>query len=713
MKSCLGFEKTVPSALIFATIGWFATNFSPAQAAPDINTTPVTARVESTTQESPASTVLPAATENAEVAVAPSQTPVSAPSNTIVNKALLEQSSVFPLSNPEASPSFTDKKASIIPAATEDTSVQTTVISASELAVAPSTNPLTRSELSLPDVKAPTDSVEGLNETKVKDLTAQPHLEAQAIPTEVNSSQVESPAALPLDSLESTEGDDPMGQVTNVTQLTDVRPSDWAYEALRSLVERYGCIAGYPDRTYRGNRAMSRYEFAAGLNACLQQVERLIASSTTDFVRKQDLENLRRLIEEFRTELTALRGRVDKLEGRSASLEENQFSTTTKLFGQAIFGIQGRSENSFDFFLDRLRDQGTNVNFVDYVQLSLFTQFSPRTLLLTGLAAGNGNNTAVRLDRYVSLGYETGTNNNVDLSDLNVRHLIGTNFAVILGPVGVTPVNVFRGVNRVESAGQGALSRFAQRNPIINMAGNGAGIGFDWQVATRLSFQGVYTASLAEDPTFGGILGGNEGTTTAGAQLVISPTDQIDVSIQYLNSYSPSGVLGTGVGDDLLAIQTINPAGFNRAPIQTNAVGLGLEWRLTPRFTIGGWAGYTNSDFKAGSGNVETLNWMGFLNFPDLFGEGNLAGIYVGQPPKIISSDLPAGRNIPSFINRGDILAGPGDQPGTTIHVEGFYRFRVTDNISVTPGVVVIFNPNQNGNNDTITIGALRTTFTF
>jgi hypothetical protein len=58
-----------------------------------------------------------------------------------------------------------------------------------------------------------------------------------------------------------------MGQVTSVTQLSDVQPTDWAYEALRSLVERYGCIAGYPGGTFRGNRSMSRYEFAAGLNA--------------------------------------------------------------------------------------------------------------------------------------------------------------------------------------------------------------------------------------------------------------------------------------------------------------------------------------------------------------------------------------------------------------------------------------------------------------
>lgn len=63
-----------------------------------------------------------------------------------------------------------------------------------------------------------------------------------------------------------------MAQVTSVSQFSDVQPTDWAFQALQSLVERYGCIAGYPNGTYRGNRAMTRYEFAAGLNACLNRV---------------------------------------------------------------------------------------------------------------------------------------------------------------------------------------------------------------------------------------------------------------------------------------------------------------------------------------------------------------------------------------------------------------------------------------------------------
>ena len=66
----------------------------------------------------------------------------------------------------------------------------------------------------------------------------------------------------------------------------DVYPTDWAYQALSNLVEQYGCVAGYPNGTFRGNRAMTRYEAAALLNACLDRI-----TEVTD--------ELRRLIKEF------------------------------------------------------------------------------------------------------------------------------------------------------------------------------------------------------------------------------------------------------------------------------------------------------------------------------------------------------------------------------------------------------------------------------
>jgi len=129
--------------------------------------------------------------------------------------------------------------------------------------------------------------------------------------------------------------------VTSVSQLSDVKPTDWAFTSLQSLVERYGCIAGYPDRTFRGKQATSRYEFAAGLNACLDKINEIISAGLADKVGKEDLATLRKLQEEFASELATLRGRVDALDAKTTKIESQQFSTTTKLSGQAIFAVSG------------------------------------------------------------------------------------------------------------------------------------------------------------------------------------------------------------------------------------------------------------------------------------------------------------------------------------------------------------------------------------
>lgn len=557
----------------------------------------------------------------------------------------------------------------------------------------------------------------------LEDATVTDKTEFQAIAQNVaaSSDSAQLPAEIASFDLEDPlSPENPMGQMPDARRFRDVSPGDWAFEALNNLIRRYDCLVGYPDGTFRGNRPLTRYEFAAGLNACLNQIERLLSESTGNFVTREDLDTLQNLIQDFNEELAILRGRVDGLEARVTELENTQFSTTTKLFGQVVVGVQGRSDGEFENILARLPDNGNEINVITNVQLSLFTQFSPNSLLLTGLQAGDGNTRGGNFnENYVGLSYEGDTDNSVRISDLSYRHLIANKVAVIVGPVGVNAVNVFRGSNRVESAGFGPLSRFAQRNPIIAVGGGDAGLGFDWQISNNFSLQGVYSASRANDPFNGGIFGGEQGSTSAGLQLVASPIDDVDIAFQYINSYSPSGFLGTGIGDDLLVVPTISADGFLRGPIQTNAFGLSAEWRATPNITLGGWGGFTTSDFKGGSGGVDTYNWMAYLNFPDLLGEGNLAGLYFGQPPKISSSDLPVGRNVPNtFVTTLDkILAGQlgdaGGQPDTTYHFEAFYRWRLTDNISITPGAIVIFNPGHNSNNSTIGIGAIRATLTF
>lgn len=711
MKSQFFFEKTASSALIFTAIGLLVANLSPAVAASDVNATGSATDLQSSNQGFSASTDVVKVSKVAQAKTSANLSALAADSSDPVAVDLFPNKQEAQATTPDDLQGASTEPLVGADGSTKADEAKAPMTVKLPLEVTKKISISTKSAFAPVEGKAMSGSTSS-DEKQVKELKNQSSVLAQgglAPDAGAENSQVDS---LGLGSSEEAVAeDDPMNQVTNVTQLRDVRPGDWAYEALRSLVERYNCIAGYPDGTFRGNRALTRYEFAAGINSCMRQIERLIASRPGDTVTQNDLEALRRLTQEFQAEIASLGTRVDNLEGRTAFLEGHQFSTTTKLFGQAIVGVQGRSENEFTQ-LDRVRDLDTNVNLIHNVQLSLLTQFSPRSLLLTGLQAGGGSTgTGRRLNTFVGLGYEGDTGNDVVLSDLTYRQLIGNNFAFVVGPEGVNPVNVFRGANRVESAGQGPISRFAQRNPIIGIGAGRGGIGFDYQLGTRFSLQGVYSASTPADSRFGGILGGDFGETTAGVQLNASPADTIDLAFQYINSYSPFGRLATGVGDDLLAIQS--PIS-GRSPMNTNAFGASLEWRLTPRITFGGWGGYTTSDLKGGgSGSVETINWMAYLNFPDLFGDGNLLGLYVGQPPKITDSDLPTGRNIPSFFSRGDLTAPEGGQPGTTTHVEAFYRLRVSDNVTVTPGVIVLFNPGHNNNNDTITIGALRTTFSF
>jgi hypothetical protein len=63
-----------------------------------------------------------------------------------------------------------------------------------------------------------------------------------------------------------------MAQVTSVSQLKDVQPTDWSYQAISNLVSRYGCVAGYPDGTFKPGEAASRSELAALVNACVDRI---------------------------------------------------------------------------------------------------------------------------------------------------------------------------------------------------------------------------------------------------------------------------------------------------------------------------------------------------------------------------------------------------------------------------------------------------------
>jgi BMFP domain-containing protein YqiC len=492
----------------------------------------------------------------------------------------------------------------------------------------------------------------------------------------------------------SNEGDNSLEQITNASQFRDVQPTDWAYEALDRVVQKYGCLVGYPDGTYRGQRALSRYEFAAGLNACLRQIEALIEAQGEKFVAKEDFEALQRLVEEFRTELATFSSRVDNLESRTAFLEAHQFSTTTKLAGEVIFA-----------FTDTLDDKASPGIFGDRVHLELITSFTGQDALTAELAAGNLAN---RIGDFYGVNTFEGTQtfnvdetgNDIVLSSLNYTVPIGNTNVYISATGGVHSDYADTNNPYFEDfdGGNGALSTFASESPIYRIGGGGgAAVSFDFD---KIGLSVGYLANGANDPTAGGLFNGEY---AALAQLNFKPSERINLGLTYVRGFHPNG---DNIFDDAVGTLPANNPDFNGAfggeDFTTNSYGLSAAFQPFDRLSISGFVTLTEANAEVGGVDTQGEIWSYGLGlaFPNLGKEGNLLGLFAGVEPTL----------------RGLIVNGSSTNFGrrdNAYHIEGFYKYQVTDNISITPGVIWLLSPGQDDNNDDALIGTLRTTFTF
>jgi hypothetical protein len=486
------------------------------------------------------------------------------------------------------------------------------------------------------------------------------------------------------------------GQVNSVSQLSDVQPTDWAFQALQSLVERYSCIAGYPNATYRGNRPMTRYEFAAGLNACLDRVNELIATATSDLVNKADLATLQKLQEEFSAELATLRGRVDALEARTDEIEANQFSTTTKLTGEAIFavaGVFGEDAADTDDDANNNPDLQDNIILAYRARLNFDTSFMGKDLLRVRLQARNitefqGDVTGTRMTR---LGFDGDDENEVGVSELYYRFLLGDKLKATVAPVKGSLTDFIETLSPFQSSSNGSISRFGRYNPVYRPLVGGAAVSATYEFSKRVNLTLAYTASDAEDPVDkNGLFKGNY---SALAQFIFEPIKDLDIGLIYVHSYNAGeGNSGVNLTSSTGSENARRP--FGNVATSADTFGLETSWRISPKFILSGWAGYSLAKSEVSDNDADILNYAVTLAFPDLGGEGNLVGFVFGMPPKVVESSLE-------------------EDQDTSLHIEGFYRFQVTDNIAITPGLFVITNPEHNDNNDSIFVGTIRTTFKF
>ncbi|WP_236507203.1 iron uptake porin, partial [Tychonema sp. BBK16] len=243
---------------------------------------------------------------------------------------------------------------------------------------------------------------------------------------------------------------------------------------------------------------------------------------------------------------------------------------------------------------------------------------------------------------------------------------------------------------------------FGTRNPIYYLTA-GTGIAVRHQFGPKLELSLGYLAGNAANPTRGnGLFNGSYGGL---AQLTFKPSDKIALGLTYLNSYNTVTGTGSNASNFPGRLDSFG-LGNGTLPVSSNSYGAQASWRVNRGIAVGGWAGYTNqrilSNLGTPTGSVQRgdqkiWNWAVTLAFPDLLKEGNVAGFLVGMEPRVTSS---TNRTLP-------------EDKDTSLHIEGFYQFKLSDNISITPGLIWLTAPDHNNRNSDLLIGVVRTTFTF
>ena len=460
-------------------------------------------------------------------------------------------------------------------------------------------------------------------------------------------------------------------QVTSINQFSDVKPTDWAFQALSNLIERYGCVAGYPNGTYKGGQAMTRYEAAALLNACLDRI-----TEVTD--------ELKRLMAEFEKELAVLRGRMDGLEAKVGELEATRFSTTTKLVGQATFVIGANAFSGRDTpAVDAARAAVGATTFGYDLQLSFDTSFSGKDLLRTLLRAGNFSNSAfggagpTGSLSTLEVAFQEDCGPTADCGDVVAIDKFFYQF-----PIGSGFTATFGG--RVGQEDMLALWPSAYpSDTILNLFTlNGApaaynqnlgpGAGLWWQ-QDGFSISANYVAAIGDvgDPSIGGI--GTVASAGTGTVQIGYQKEQWGLAAIYSRIQSGVGVQGTTPFTGLTYAANPNS--------RSDAFCVSGFWQPAqsgwiPSISLGWGLNGTSYDTAQAAGALSTSqSWMVGLQWDDAFVKGNALGMAVGQP--VFATALADGQT---------------PQDGNFAW-EWWYKLQVTDSISVTPALFYLSRP--------------------
>jgi Carbohydrate-selective porin, OprB family len=572
--------------------------------------------------------------------------------------------------------------------------------------------------------------------TGTSTATANPNSQATTAINPQSSSQPGSPQLAVNLTTEPTPE-----QLNQAAESAEIRPTDWAYQTLQALNAKYGC-----NNTLGAEKALSRDEFAASLSNCVQSIEQLVArkqrrvpkkrrtvapapvmetpvapapvappepapvappeptSAPEEVVSQQDLDRLKGLVQSFSAELQSLDTRVQALDAATKKLKEQSFSTTTKLNGEVIIGING--------YGGRNTAVGTNAKnatvLSDRVRLNFDTSFTGKDRLRTRLQSRNTTpfNSGVTGTNMTRLGFDGDEGNTTNLSLLQYSFPLSPQTKIIAETVGSEfNENMYTFNPTLASSGEGSISRFGRFNPVYRLSGDGASLTINHKFSDELGLAVGYAVpgTSVASPTVGnGIFNGSNSIIS---QLSFRPSEDLNLGLIYARAYSADGNNITGGTGSSTANR---PFGSTAAPVATSANHYSAlaSYKISPNFILSGWAGFVEATREAaGGGSASSSNYAVSLAFPDFGQKGNNLAFVVGVPPKLNARNVPA-------IGTAAAITGTGN-PSTSYHIEALYKIKLSDNLAITPGLLLITNPDHNSVNPTEYVGTIRTTFKF
>jgi hypothetical protein len=486
--------------------------------------------------------------------------------------------------------------------------------------------------------------------------------------------------------------------------------SDSNVQFLKSFNDRHKCGIANIDA------AISRADFANNIVVCLTSTEVKLAQDPSA-IPASELAQLKEVVDQFSNEVSYLGNRLETVEKKLAAVQKaSTFSTTTKLAGEVIVGLTGNISQTGTPATDT---NGGNITFADRVRLNFDTSFTGKDRLRTRLqsrnltsinaASGNGG-TGTNTTR---LGFDGNENNGTTVSLLQYTLPIFDSSKLILETTGSEfNENLYTFNPLLASAGTGSISRFGRYNPVFRQSGDGAAATADFRLSPEFSFGVGYAVpngvnisntnavTSANDTGIGsGVFGGNYAGI---AQLRYQPSPNLDLGLSYSRSYHNNGA---GVAGSTGSSVANNP--FNGAPTVANHYSFLASTKLSPGLVLSGWVGLTNASLENGgisSGSADIINGALTAAFTDVGGKGNTLGFIIGVPPKVSSISSSIAGNRTRY------------NPDTALHLETLYKIKVSDNLDITPGVLLITSPESApgaASRGSEFVGTVRTTFKF